>query len=626
MPEFLTQTRFDQFDLPEPILAGLRDAGFTHCTPIQAQSIPVTLAGKDVAGQAQTGTGKTAAFLVTLLANLLKLEELPADRPSALIVAPTRELALQIYADAKVIGGHCGFRLAQVVGGIDYRKQADVLREGADIVICTPGRVIDYIKQGILKTDAIHTLVIDEADRLFDLGFTRDMRYILKRLPHYDHRQSMLFSATLSHRVLELTYEYMNLPEVVTVEQNEPTVEGVEQTLFHVGRKEKLSLLLGLLEREDWTRMLIFANTKSGVDWLAKKLIGNGYPAEGISGDLHQRKRLKLMEGFKDGSLKILVATDVASRGIHVEDISHVVNYDLPQDPENYVHRIGRTARAGKKGRALTFACEDYVLHLEPMEKFLGQKIPVEWPGDELFLEDKAGPVKTIQRMARAERSGSGGPDRRDRSGSRSRKSRPPRRDETPEPEPRDQDPPQPESEPAQAEPVDKEGPNSTRPAKRRRSGSRGRKDRSPEGAEETPAEAREEGEARPESEPDAPPAQTADKEGPDSTRPAKRRRSGSRGRKSRSPKGAEEAPAEAREEGEARPESEPDAPPAQTGAEAERPAPVSRMGGIFGLGKGVLTLDQARSVAQGEKKGEGDPEPKSRSSRRRRRRKKKTE
>ena len=302
MSEFLTQTRFDHFDLPDQVLAGLKDAEFTRCTPIQAQTIPVTLSGKDVAGQAQTGTGKTAAFLVTLLSNLLKAGNLPQDRPSALIVAPTRELALQIYADAKIIGGHCGFRLAQVVGGIDYRKQADILREGADIVICTPGRVIDYIKQGILKTDAINTLVIDEADRLFDLGFTKDMRFILKRLPHYDKRQSMLFSATLSYRVLELTYEYMNLPEVITVEQDEVTVEGVEQTLFHVGRKEKLELLLGILEREDWSRMLIFVNTKSGVEWLAKKLIGNGYPAEGISGDLHQRKRLSLMEGFKNGS------------------------------------------------------------------------------------------------------------------------------------------------------------------------------------------------------------------------------------------------------------------------------------------------------------------------------------
>ena len=406
-PEFLTQTKFKDFTLSEKILAGLDESGFDHCTPIQAQVLPVSLTGKDVAGQAQTGTGKTAAFLVTVFSRILGLEKRKNGLPSALIVAPTRELALQIYEDAAVLGRHTGLTLAQVVGGIDYRKQADILKKGVDIVICTPGRIIDYLKQGIFKTTDISIVVVDEADRLFDLGFTKDMRYILRKLPHYEKRQSMLFSATLSHRILALTYDYMNLPEFISVTPENIAVEGVDQSLFHVGSREKLPLLLGLLKREDWSRMLIFHNTKAGVEHLAERLKANGFPAEGITGDLPQLQRLKLMERFKGGKTKILVATDVASRGIHVEDISHVINYDLPQDAENYTHRIGRTARAGKTGRSISFACEDCVFYLEPIEKMLGDKIPVVWPEDDWFLEDKGGPVARNYR-ARNKKSNAG--------------------------------------------------------------------------------------------------------------------------------------------------------------------------------------------------------------------------
>ncbi|MBU2548769.1 MAG: DEAD/DEAH box helicase [Proteobacteria bacterium] len=390
VPNFLTKTRFDQFELPEPVMIGLDEAGYTFCTPIQAQVLPASLEGRDVAGQAQTGTGKTAAFLVTIFARLLAAEDRKAGLPSALVIAPTRELAMQIFDDAALIGGRTGLTLALAIGGIDYQKQADALRQGADIVICTPGRIIDYQKQGIFKTTGIKILVIDEADRLFDLGFIKDLRWLLRRLPHYDHRQSMLFSATLSYKVLELTYDYMNEPEFISVTPEDVAVEGIDQVLFHVSREEKLPLLLGLFEREEWSRVLIFVNTKAGVEWLAWKLQKNGLPAEGITGDLPQRKRLKLMEQFKDNQLKILVATDVASRGIHVEDISHVINYDLPQDPENYVHRIGRTARAGKTGKAFSLACEDYVFHLEPLEALLGYKIPVQWPEPDWYREDHA--------------------------------------------------------------------------------------------------------------------------------------------------------------------------------------------------------------------------------------------
>ncbi len=393
-PEFLTHTKFEEFNLPAAVLSGLKEAGFTYCTPIQAQTLPVLLTGRDVAGQAQTGTGKTAAFLVTVITRLLSVHEKKTNGlPSAIIVAPTRELSRQIYEEAEILARHTGLSLVQVVGGIDYLKQAEILRRGVDIIICTPGRIIDYYKQGIFKTEGIKTLVIDEADRLLDLGFAKDMRYLLRKLPPYKKRQSMLFSATLSYRVMELTYEYMNLPEFISVTPETVTVEGIEQELYHVGIDKKISLLLGLLKREDWGRALIFVNTKIGVDRLTHRLKGNGWPAEGITGDLPQRKRFRLMEQFKKGELKILVATDVASRGIHVEDISHVINYDLPQDSENYVHRIGRTARAGKSGRAISLACERYVFHLESLEERLGYKIPVVWPEDDWHVEDQSGPM-----------------------------------------------------------------------------------------------------------------------------------------------------------------------------------------------------------------------------------------
>jgi ATP-dependent RNA helicase RhlB len=422
-PEFLTQTRFDELNLPDAVVTGLRDAGFVYCTPIQAQTLPVSLAGRDVAGQAQTGTGKTAAFLVTLFTRLLALPEKSPRLPYALIVTPTRELARQIYEEAKILARHTDLTMVHVVGGVDYLKQADTLRQGVDIIICTPGRIIDYYKQGVFKTEGIKALVIDEADRLLDLGFAKDMRYILRKLPNYEKRQSMLFSATLSYRVLELTYEFMNLPEFIDITPETVTVEGIEQSLYHVGSDKKVSLLLGLLKQEDWSRMLIFVNTKVGVEMLTHKLKGNGWPAEGITGDLPQRKRFRLMEQFKKGQIKILLATDVASRGIHVEDISHVVNYDLPQESENYIHRIGRTARAGKTGRALSLACEHYVFHLEPLEKMLGYKIPVVWPGDDWFVEDRSKPLAR-QRKPHPKKSTQGrtsGPENKRRDHRRSR-------------------------------------------------------------------------------------------------------------------------------------------------------------------------------------------------------------
>jgi len=419
-PHLPDRKTFTEFDLGDEILKGIENAGFTRCTPIQELALPITLAGEDIAAQAQTGTGKTAAFLITLFQRLLKMEKRKPGIPSALILAPTRELALQIYQDGKILGKYSGLEMVAVFGGIDYHKQATQLREGVDVVIATPGRLIDYMKQKAFIPERIKILVVDEADRMFDMGFIRDLRYILRRLPAYDQRQSMLFSATLSSRVLELTYEYMNLPKEIYVTPNEITVETVEQSLFHVAKHEKLPLLLGVLKKEPWERVLIFANTKATVEWLSAKLKGNGYPVKGLSGNLNQRQRLKIINQFKSGNLKILVATDVASRGLHVEEISHVINYDLPQDREDYIHRIGRTARAGMSGKAISLACEEYVYSLEGIEEYLGEKIPVVWPDEDWLLPDKSGRFRVADRRKRGPKR-KGTPPRKGRSGQRSR-------------------------------------------------------------------------------------------------------------------------------------------------------------------------------------------------------------
>jgi ATP-dependent RNA helicase RhlB len=410
---------FAEFDLSDEILKGIENAGFVRCTPVQELALPITLAGEDIAAQAQTGTGKTAAFLITLFQHLLKKDRRKPGIPSALILAPTRELALQIYQDGQVLGKYTGLKMVAVFGGIDYQKQASQLREGVDIVIATPGRLIDYMKQKAFIPERIKILVVDEADRMFDMGFIRDLRYILRRLPSYDQRQSMLFSATLSSRVLELTYEYMNLPKEIYVTPDEITVETVEQALFHVAKHEKLRLLLGVLKNEPWERVLIFANTKATVEWLSAKLKGNGYPVKGLSGNLNQRQRLKIINQFKSGDLKILVATDVASRGLHVEEISHVINYDLPHDREDYIHRIGRTARAGMSGKAISLACEEYVYSLEAIEEYIGEKIPVVWPDENWLLPDKSGRFRPADRRKMGQKR-KGSPPRNRRPGQRS--------------------------------------------------------------------------------------------------------------------------------------------------------------------------------------------------------------
>jgi ATP-dependent RNA helicase RhlB len=385
---------FTAFNLHKKVLKGIEKAGFTHCTPIQAMALPITLQGNDIAAQAQTGTGKTATFLITIFNHLLKDRKVREGGPRALIIAPTRELTVQICEEARLLGSHTDFTVLPVFGGIDYVKQQKALRKGADVVVATPGRLIDFMKQKIFDPKNVSILVIDEADRLFDMGFVRDLRYILTRLPRYTRRQSMLFSATLSYAVMELAYEHMNNPEEVFAHPEKVTVEEIDQVLYHVGNNVKFRLLLGLLKHETWNRLLIFANTRIGVEMLARRLKDHGFAAVGITGTVHQKKRLKIMQTFKAGEVKILVATDVASRGIHVEDIDIVINYDVPQDPEDYVHRIGRTGRLGKAGKAITMACEKYVYHLEAVQNFIGEKIEVTWAEDDWYEEDRTRPSR----------------------------------------------------------------------------------------------------------------------------------------------------------------------------------------------------------------------------------------
>jgi ATP-dependent RNA helicase RhlB len=376
----LSDLEFESLRLADPIMRGIREAGFRLATPIQAQTLPAALTGRDIAGQAQTGTGKTAAFLIALFQHLLT-RPAPRNRPPtavrAVVIAPTRELAVQIHSDAEALGRHTGLKLAVVFGGTDYEKQRKSLEGGIDVLIGTPGRLIDYFKQHVYELKYVQVLVLDEADRMFDLGFIADIRYLLRRLPRPDERQSMLFSATLSQRVLELAYEHMNNPELVRIEPDKVTVDRVRQVIYFPSMEEKIPLLVGLLRLYDARRTMVFVNTRRMAERLEESLRANGLNAQALSGDVPQKKRLKFMKDFHAGDLAVLIATDVASRGLHIPDVSHVFNFDLPQDAPDYVHRIGRTARAGAAGDAISFGCEEYAVALPDIEDYIGHKIPV---------------------------------------------------------------------------------------------------------------------------------------------------------------------------------------------------------------------------------------------------------
>lgn len=411
--DHLSNVSFASLNLPSELLQSIESAGFSKCTPIQAETLPLSLDGQDIAGQAQTGTGKTAAFLIACFAHLLRhpaAEQRKPTQPRGFILAPTRELAVQIHKDAETLNQGLPFKLGLVYGGAGYEQQRKQLEEGVDILIGTPGRLIDYFKQKVFDLRAIQVMVLDEADRMFDLGFIKDIRFLLRRMPKPEHRLSMLFSATLSHRVQELAYEHMNNPRHISIEPEKITADRIKEVVFYPAKEEKIPLLLGVLKHTDPHRVLIFSNTKRTAEKIVAFLAGNGYKSALLSGDVPQKKRLRLLEEFTSGVLDIMVATDVAARGLHIPEVSHVINFDLPQDAEDYVHRIGRTARAGAKGDAISFACEEYVFSLPDIEDYIGHKLPVQSVTADYLLKpeppvwDKSEKVRKHPRQGKKQR------------------------------------------------------------------------------------------------------------------------------------------------------------------------------------------------------------------------------
>ncbi|MCE9787926.1 ATP-dependent RNA helicase RhlB [Shewanella chilikensis] len=399
----LSQQKFAELPLHPEVIQALAENGFEYCTPIQALSLPVLLQGKDIAGQAQTGTGKTLAFLVATFNHLLSTD-IPAERqlnqPRAIIMAPTRELAIQIAKDATLLSKHTKLKVGIVYGGEGYDAQRKVLDKGVDILIGTTGRIIDYVRQGVINLSAIQAVVLDEADRMFDLGFIKDIRFLFRRMPDAKDRLNMLFSATLSMKVQELAYDHMNDPVKVEIAPEEKTSKNIKEELFYPSMKDKIPLLLTLIE-EDWPdKAIVFANTKHQCENLWGWLEGDGHRVGLLTGDVPQKKRLKILELFTKGDLDILVATDVAARGLHISDVSHVYNFDLPDDCEDYVHRIGRTGRAGAKGVSVSFACEEYALNLPAIEDYIKHSIPVTSYDAEALLDDIPAPVRIHRKHA----------------------------------------------------------------------------------------------------------------------------------------------------------------------------------------------------------------------------------
>ena len=421
---YLTDKKFTEFDLVPELLQGLEAAGFNCCTKIQAESLPLALAGNDVAGQAQTGTGKTAAFLLAIFNHLLtrpRHEQHQLTSVRAVVLAPTRELAIQIHRDARLLGKYTDLRLGLVYGGTGYQQQRDSLSEGVDVLIGTPGRLIDYFRQGVFDLKSVQVVVLDEADRMFDLGFIKDIRFILRRMPPPAERLNLLFSATLSHRVHELGYEHMNDPNEIKIDADTVVVEQLVEEVYYPANPEKLPLLLGLLKQTGGERVLIFANMRIACDRLGRALDRQGFSAGVLSGDVPQKKREQLLKAFKEGRRQILVATDVAARGLHIPSVSHVFNYDLPQDAEDYVHRIGRTARAGASGHAISFACEDHAFSLVDIEDYIGHALERREISEDLLEQPVRGrsqgqPDDGPRKQARGERKHHA--DRRQRQGS----------------------------------------------------------------------------------------------------------------------------------------------------------------------------------------------------------------
>jgi len=403
----LTSSKFSDFNLPEAIQSAISELGYVYCTPIQAKSLPVILQNKNIIGKASTGTGKTATFLIAVIHNLL----LRGDKKSkALILSPTRELAIQIHKECEALTKYCDLKSQVVYGGADYEKQKRRLNEDYDILIGTVGRVIDFSKQKLINLKQFQVMVLDEADRMLDMGFIKDVRYLIRRLPEPEKRLNLLFSATINFQVQEFAYELMNNPELISVDE-EKTETSIEQSGFFVANNEKISLLIGLLNKDKPSRSIVFTNMKVTAEKVTAFLQGNDISAALLSGDVPQKRRQSLVQEFGEGKFPVLVATDVAARGLHIPEVSHVFNYDLPQDPEDYVHRIGRTGRIGSSGHAINFICESYAFYQPAIEEFTGTKLVSE-PIDDSLLAEVAPAVK-IKRKKPNNRKNTGNNKRR---------------------------------------------------------------------------------------------------------------------------------------------------------------------------------------------------------------------
>jgi len=383
------KTRFQDLDLPAEVMHAIADLGFRFCTPIQAMLLPHALQGRNVAGRAQTGTGKTAAFLVTMFTRWLRdpgRASPPPCAPRALVLAPTRELVLQICDDAGKLGKYCPFHTVAVFGGMDYGRQQQELRSGRlDLVAATPGRLLDYASKKALRLDQVEVLVIDEADRMLDMGFIPDVRRIIRLLPSKERRQTMLFSATLDRSVLDLASQWMTDQVVIQAEPERVTVSTLDQKVWMVSSREKPVVLYNFLKQRGQGRILVFVNRRYEAERVGRELQRHGVPCEYLSGERDQKVRLKIVDGFKSGRIRVVVATDVAGRGLHVDDIETVINYDLPYEAEDYVHRVGRTGRAGAHGEAISFACEDESFVIPEIEKYLGQSLKHAYPPEEFL-------------------------------------------------------------------------------------------------------------------------------------------------------------------------------------------------------------------------------------------------
>ena len=382
--DHLSKQAFSDLPLHPLVLSSLDDAGFKYSTPVQKETLEYTLKGMDVTGQAQTGTGKTGAFLIPAFNRLLQKADRKVGEVGCLIIAPTRELAIQIASDAEILGKNTGLKTALVYGGTAYDKQRKQFDGHVDILVGTPGRLIDYFKQNIFTLKKVEVLILDEADRMFDLGFINDIRFIMQRMSAPKQRLNMLFSATLSQRVLELAYDHMNNPAKIEIIGDTVGAKNIDQKVYYPANSEKIPLLIGVLQTETPFRTIVFVNTKRNAETIEAYLRANGIKGAMISGDVRQTKRQRILIDFEAGKYSVLIATDVAARGLHIPDVSHVINFDLPQLEEDYVHRIGRTARAGSSGKAISFACEDTAFYLPQIEAYIEMTLPVEPITDEL--------------------------------------------------------------------------------------------------------------------------------------------------------------------------------------------------------------------------------------------------